>query len=211
MHILVATDVAARGLDIPSIKTVINYDVARDIDTHTHRIGRTGRAGEKGVAYTLVTIKDKEFCPHLVRNLESTDQEVPKELLDIAEQVSWFNSQRSKYFNPNKTNSSGKMSFRQRERPGLGLVSGSSKTGSSSDSYSAKKHGSAVGPQTDRAAALKQAFSNQFKSSFVSSSSTNAKSSTVSSSCSSSSTNQKRESRDEGDKKQKKSRWDPDN
>ena len=35
----------ARGLDIPSIRTVINYDVARDIDTHTHRIGRTGRAG----------------------------------------------------------------------------------------------------------------------------------------------------------------------
>lgn len=37
---------AARGLDIPHIKTVVNYDVARDIDTHTHRIGRTGRAGE---------------------------------------------------------------------------------------------------------------------------------------------------------------------
>uniref|UniRef100_A0A914USU1 RNA helicase n=1 Tax=Plectus sambesii TaxID=2011161 RepID=A0A914USU1_9BILA len=43
--ILVATDVAARGLDIPEIRTVINYDVARDIDTHVHRIGRTGRAG----------------------------------------------------------------------------------------------------------------------------------------------------------------------
>lgn len=42
------------GLDIPHIRTVINYDVARDIDTHTHRIGRTGRAGEKGMAYTLV-------------------------------------------------------------------------------------------------------------------------------------------------------------
>ena len=54
VDILVATDVAARGLDIPHIKTVINYDVARDIDTHTHRIGRTGRAGEKGTAYTLV-------------------------------------------------------------------------------------------------------------------------------------------------------------
>lgn len=40
--ILVATDVAARGLDISHIRTVVNYDVARDIDTHTHRIGRTG-------------------------------------------------------------------------------------------------------------------------------------------------------------------------
>ena len=38
--------ILARGLDIPSIKTVINYDVARDIHTHTHRIGRTGRAGK---------------------------------------------------------------------------------------------------------------------------------------------------------------------
>lgn len=42
VSILVATDVAARGLDIPHIRTVVNYDVARDIDTHTHRIGRTG-------------------------------------------------------------------------------------------------------------------------------------------------------------------------
>ena len=40
--ILVATDVAARGLDIPHVRTVVNYDVARDIDTHTHRVGRTG-------------------------------------------------------------------------------------------------------------------------------------------------------------------------
>ena len=38
-------DITARGLDIPLIKTVINYDVAKTIDTHTHRIGRTGRAG----------------------------------------------------------------------------------------------------------------------------------------------------------------------
>lgn len=60
---------SARGLDIPSIKTVVNYDVARDIDTHTHRVGRTGRAGEKGFAFTLITEKDKEFAGALVRNL----------------------------------------------------------------------------------------------------------------------------------------------
>ena len=41
--ILVATDVAARGLDISHVRNVINFDLARDIDTHTHRIGRTGR------------------------------------------------------------------------------------------------------------------------------------------------------------------------
>ena len=59
--ILVATDVAARGLDIPHIRNVVNFDVARDIDTHTHRVGRTGRAGIKGTAYTLVTEKVREI------------------------------------------------------------------------------------------------------------------------------------------------------
>jgi len=77
----------ARGLDIPHIRTVVNYDVARDIDTHTHRIGRTGRAGEKGTAFTLVTNKDKDFAGHLVRNLEGANQYVPPDLMDIAMQV----------------------------------------------------------------------------------------------------------------------------
>ncbi|HEY9033983.1 MAG TPA: helicase-related protein, partial [Pseudomonadales bacterium] len=52
--VLVATDVAARGLDISALDLVINYRMARDRETHTHRIGRTGRAGEQGLACTLV-------------------------------------------------------------------------------------------------------------------------------------------------------------
>lgn len=83
-------------MDIPHIKTVVNYDVARDIDTHTHRIGRTGRAGEKGTAYTLVTEKDKEFAGHLVRNLEGANQEVSKSLMDLAMQSAWFRKSRFK-------------------------------------------------------------------------------------------------------------------
>ena len=56
VHTLVATDVASRGLDIKSVKTVVNLDAAKDLETHIHRIGRTGRAGDKsGTAYTLVT------------------------------------------------------------------------------------------------------------------------------------------------------------
>jgi hypothetical protein len=47
-HLLIATDVAARGLDIKSIKTVINYDAARDIDTHIHRQGRSDRGSDRG-------------------------------------------------------------------------------------------------------------------------------------------------------------------
>ncbi len=65
-HVLVATDVAARGLDIKSIKSVVNYDAAREVDTHVHRIGRTGRAGDKeGIAYTLITPYETRFAGEL--------------------------------------------------------------------------------------------------------------------------------------------------
>ena len=63
VSVLVATDVAARGLDIKSIKTVVNYFMPRDIDSYVHRIGRTGRAGDKtGVAYALITRKETFLC-----------------------------------------------------------------------------------------------------------------------------------------------------
>ena len=119
--VLVATDVAARGLDITHIKTVINYDIARDIDTHTHRIGRTGRAGEKGVAYTLVTENDKEFVGHLVRNLEGANQPVPQELLALAMQSQWFRKSRFKEKSAKKLNIGGAgLGFKTRKRLGLG-------------------------------------------------------------------------------------------
>jgi ATP-independent RNA helicase DbpA len=58
VSVLVATDVAARGLDIDSLDAVINYHLARDAEVHVHRIGRTGRAGSKGLAFTLITDKE---------------------------------------------------------------------------------------------------------------------------------------------------------
>ena len=57
--VLVATDVAARGLDIVALPLVLSYDVAHDPDTHTHRIGRTGRAGQTGLAITLCTPRER--------------------------------------------------------------------------------------------------------------------------------------------------------
>ena len=57
--ILVATDVAARGLDIDALDAVINFQIARNLDVHIHRIGRTGRAGRTGQAYTLYTDQEK--------------------------------------------------------------------------------------------------------------------------------------------------------
>ncbi|WP_260483648.1 DEAD/DEAH box helicase [Sphingomicrobium flavum] len=60
INILVASDVAARGLDIKGVSTVVNYDVPWQPDDYVHRVGRTGRAGAKGVAYTLVTPGDAD-------------------------------------------------------------------------------------------------------------------------------------------------------
>jgi ATP-independent RNA helicase DbpA len=57
-NVLVATDVAARGLDIKELAMVINFDIATDLDAHVHRIGRTGRAGSQGMALSLCTMRD---------------------------------------------------------------------------------------------------------------------------------------------------------
>jgi superfamily II DNA/RNA helicase len=58
INVLIATDLAARGLDVPGIQLVINFDTARSGDDHLHRTGRTGRAGEQGVAISLVSHND---------------------------------------------------------------------------------------------------------------------------------------------------------
>eukprot|EP00931_Biecheleriopsis_adriatica_P115835 TRINITY_DN91590_c0_g1_i1.p1 TRINITY_DN91590_c0_g1~~TRINITY_DN91590_c0_g1_i1.p1 ORF type:complete len:874 (-),score=197.63 TRINITY_DN91590_c0_g1_i1:74-2650(-) len=86
IDVLIATDVAARGLDIPSIFTVVSYDVARDIETHTHRIGRTGRAGAEGQAFTLLTSdeQNKKMAALLVENLEQANQDVSDGLKGLA-------------------------------------------------------------------------------------------------------------------------------
>lgn len=173
--ILVATDVAARGLDIPHIRTVVNFDVARDIDTHTHRIGRTGRAGEKGSAYTLVTEKDKEFAGHLVRNLEGAAQEVPSELLELALQSSWFRKSR---FKQGKAKALGGRGLGFRERPGLGclpITDGSEGSNSTSSDLNVGPASQAygggdpatTGPATNRLAAMKAAFQSQYRNQFT--------------------------------------------
>jgi ATP-dependent RNA helicase DeaD len=76
LDVLVATDVAARGLDIEHVSHVVNYDVPSDPDAYVHRIGRTGRAGREGVAITLVEPREHR----LLRNIESTT----KSRFDIA-------------------------------------------------------------------------------------------------------------------------------
>ncbi|KAK9086289.1 hypothetical protein Syun_028683 [Stephania yunnanensis] len=94
-HVLIATDVAARGLDIKSIKSVVNFDTARDMDMHVHRIGRTGRAGDKdGTAYTLITQKEARFAGELVNSLVAAGQNVSMDLMDLAMKDGKFRSKR---------------------------------------------------------------------------------------------------------------------
>jgi ATP-dependent RNA helicase DDX3X len=75
--ILVATDVAARGLDIPNVTNVVNYDAPNNIDDYVHRIGRTGRAGKEGLALTLLNEKNIPIVKELYTLLCETKQEIP--------------------------------------------------------------------------------------------------------------------------------------
>jgi ATP-independent RNA helicase DbpA len=70
--VLVATDVAARGLDIKELPAVINYELSRNPEIHTHRIGRTGRAGEQGLAVSLVTQRETRLISAIEDSLGST-------------------------------------------------------------------------------------------------------------------------------------------
>lgn len=79
-NVLVATDVLGRGIDIPDVAHVINYDMPTSIDMYTHRIGRTGRAGKTGEATTFLTLGDTEVFYDLKQMLTQSNSPVPPEL-----------------------------------------------------------------------------------------------------------------------------------
>ncbi|XP_065355114.1 ATP-dependent RNA helicase bel [Calliphora vicina] len=81
--VLVATAVAARGLDIPHVKHVINFDLPSDVEEYVHRIGRTGRMGNLGVATSFFNEKNRNICGDLLELLIETKQEVPSFLEDM--------------------------------------------------------------------------------------------------------------------------------
>jgi len=72
LDILVATDVAARGIDVPRITHVVNYDIPTDTEAYVHRIGRTGRAGRSGDAISFITPRERYLLKHIERATRST-------------------------------------------------------------------------------------------------------------------------------------------
>ncbi|SPO00772.1 probable ATP-dependent RNA helicase ded1 [Cephalotrichum gorgonifer] len=87
--ILVATAVAARGLDIPNVTHVVNYDLPTDIDDYVHRIGRTGRAGNTGISTAFFNRGNRGVVRGLIDLLKEANQEVPAFLETIARESSY--------------------------------------------------------------------------------------------------------------------------
>ncbi|KFH47596.1 ATP-dependent RNA helicase-like protein [Hapsidospora chrysogenum ATCC 11550] len=87
--ILVATAVAARGLDIPNVTHVVNYDLPTDIDDYVHRIGRTGRAGNTGIATAFFNRGNRGVVRDLLELLKEANQEVPSFLETVARESSF--------------------------------------------------------------------------------------------------------------------------
>lgn len=92
--VLVATDVAARGLDIKDIRVVVNYDFPTGVEDYVHRIGRTGRAGATGLAYTFFAEQDAKYASDLIKVLEGANQRVPSELRDMSTRGGGMNRSR---------------------------------------------------------------------------------------------------------------------
>ncbi|XP_076260082.1 putative ATP-dependent RNA helicase DDX43 [Rhynchophorus ferrugineus] len=98
--ILIATDVASRGLDIDDVTHVINYDFPKNIEEYVHRVGRTGRAGKTGESISYFTRENWASAGELINILEEAKQYVPKELYDMSERFA--SRQQKKTQNPTR-------------------------------------------------------------------------------------------------------------
>merc|ERR1719486_567960 len=81
--VIIGTDVLGRGIDVPAVTHVINYDAPGDIEDYTHRIGRTGRAGHQGMATTMLNDRDGNIARDLFDMLTQSNQEAPDWLLTM--------------------------------------------------------------------------------------------------------------------------------
>lgn len=105
VDVIVATDLAARGLDVDGVDLVINFDVAQSGDEHVHRVGRTGRAGQSGLAISLVAAHDYNLMSSIER------------YLGIRFEARQIDNLKAKYNGPTKLKSSGKAAGHKKKKP----------------------------------------------------------------------------------------------
>jgi len=84
VRILIATDVASRGIDVKDVTHIVNFDFPHNIEEYVHRIGRTGRAGRNGESLTFMTRDNWRYAAELIKIMEEANQEVPREVYEMA-------------------------------------------------------------------------------------------------------------------------------
>lgn len=137
INVLVATDVAARGLDIKNVNFVYNYDVPRTAEEYVHRIGRTARAGEAGQAVTLLTARDHDAFRRVLRD---HTLEIHKETAPVVEQIRFERGSRG-FSGPSRGGFGGRGGFGSRgggSRGGFGERRGYSPREGSRGGYGAR-------------------------------------------------------------------------
>lgn len=124
-NILVATDVAARGLDVKGVDLVINYELPGDSENYVHRIGRTGRADSKGKAYSLVSEKDVDSLSriqdYLKKKLEVfwlEDDEIVKEFKALSSDHDLRSAKKRQYKDQNNKKTTGSSGKKKSKRSG---------------------------------------------------------------------------------------------
>lgn len=144
LQVLVATDVAARGLDVEDVDLIINFDVAQSGDDHLHRIGRTGRAGQTGVAVTLVTASEWDRMSSIERYLKLRFERRVLEGL------------KATYRGPRKLKNSGKAAGPKKKKAGAGKPRAKAPTTGSRPAPKPKRGGSGANKANDGFGVLKK-------------------------------------------------------
>lgn len=114
IKLLVATDVAARGLDIKGITLIVNYTLPTNTEDYVHRIGRTGRAGQKGYAVSLVSKRDSDVLPGVIDVMRRTNQEVPSEIEQLCRRPGYGRGGHNGGYRGNYGNGNSRQGFGQR-------------------------------------------------------------------------------------------------